>query len=507
MTSTTPPAPWATPAPPSPPPPADPVLPASSSRRGGRIAIAALLSVALVAIGFGVGTVLHHGGKQFPAQWDPRIAPIARFDERVRGLTYDHPVRVYFLTPKQYHQASVGDDSDSPDAESKTEAAHEVAELRALGLVQGNPDLFSASKDLADSGTLAFYDQDTKVVNVRGSKFTPALRVTLAHELTHALQDQHFDLTKLLDTSDSERETAVRSVVEGDAVSVENAYEAQMSKADQRTYERESSDDSSSSKDQLKGVPDVLSTLFGLPYAIGTSFIDVVDAGSGGEPDLSHTDQLFKRMPANTSQLFTPQRYFSNPEPGKAVDPPKVFHGKQVDHDVFGAAFLFVMMSERIPGPQAMGAVDGWARDSYRAVEVGKGSNQRLCISGEIRTVSASAGSQMRTALDAWASKLPPAADPKVGGSGADVTVQTCDPGKHAAMHLTGDSSDALAYPVVRGQLAASEISEGLDRTRALCVSSKVVGQLTLAELEATDISPELEQKVITLTRDALGQC
>jgi hypothetical protein len=471
-----------------------------------RILLAALIALALVAGGFGVGSLLHHSGDQFPARWDPRILPIVHFVEKTRGLQYDHPVRVYFLTPKQYHQASVGDDSNGPDKESKAEAAHEVGELRALALVQGNPDLFSAGKDLADSGTLAFYDQSTKVVNVRGSKFTPALRVTLAHELTHALQDQHFDLTKQLDTNDSERATAVRSVVEGDAVSVEDAYEAQMTKKDQRAYQRESTDDSNSAKGKLTDVPDVLSTLFGLPYAIGSAFINLVDAGQG-RAELSRTDTLFHRMPANTSQLFTPQRYFADPKAGKAIVPPKVFKGHQVDRDTIGAAFLFVMLAERIDPAQAMVAVDGWNGDSYRAVEVGSGSTQRLCVNGEFRTVSPVAGSKLRTALRQWAEKIPAAADAKVGGAAANATLQTCDPGKTAKMHLTGDSSAALVYPVARSQFAASAVSEGLGRGRALCASTKLVAQLSLADLDNGHPSDALQQRFTDLFQQALASC
>jgi hypothetical protein len=470
------------------------------------VALAVIIAVALVAAGAGVGTLLHSSGDQFPDHWDPRILPIVHFVEHTRGLKYEHPVRVYFLTPAQYHRASVGDDSDEPDQESKTEAAHEVAELRSLALLQGNPDLFSAGKDLADSGTLAFYDQHTKVVNVRGSKFTPALRVTLAHELTHALQDQHFDLTRQLDTNDSERATAVRSVVEGDAVSVENAYASKMSTADRRSYERESTDTASAAEGKLGDVPDVLSTLFELPYDLGSSFIDVVDAGKG-KSDLSRTDQLFHRMPANTSQLFTPQRYFADPKAGKAVVPPKVFTGHQVDKDTFGAAFLFVMLAERIDPAQAMSAVDGWSGDAYRAFEVGKGSSQRLCISAEFRAVSPSAGTLLRTAVGDWATNVPAATDVKVGGSGLNTTLQTCDPGKATKMHLTGKSADALAYPVVRGQLASSQISEGLSPNKALCVATRVVSKLSLKDLQASDLSDELRARVISLLSQALLHC
>ena len=46
---------------------------------------------------------------------------------------------------------------------------------------------------------LAFYDPDAKEVVIRGgTKFLDVPhRVVLAHELTHVLQDQHFDLNRL----------------------------------------------------------------------------------------------------------------------------------------------------------------------------------------------------------------------------------------------------------------------------------------------------------------------
>ena len=48
-------------------------------------------------------------------------------------------------------------------------------------------------------GTLAYYDPSGEQVFVRGTELTPAVRVTLAHELAHVLQDQHFDLERLAD--------------------------------------------------------------------------------------------------------------------------------------------------------------------------------------------------------------------------------------------------------------------------------------------------------------------
>ena len=62
---------------------------------------------------------------------------------------------------------------------------------------------------------------------MRGTTLDVAHRVTLAHELTHVLQDQHFDLTKLQKqacASDTGDPAAFKALVEGDAVRIQHDY-------------------------------------------------------------------------------------------------------------------------------------------------------------------------------------------------------------------------------------------------------------------------------------------
>src|SRR5262245_56655055 len=55
--------------------------------------------------------------------------------------------------------------------------------------MSGDFDLLKANEDLVDAGTAAFYGPDTQRVAVRGTDMTVEVRVTLAHELTHVLQE------------------------------------------------------------------------------------------------------------------------------------------------------------------------------------------------------------------------------------------------------------------------------------------------------------------------------
>src|SRR2546430_4207437 len=69
--------------------------------------------------------------------------------------------------------------------------------FRALGFIGGKVDLLRAYETHQTSGTLAYYDPDRQEIIVRGTALDVAHRVTVAHELTHVLQDQHFDLRAL----------------------------------------------------------------------------------------------------------------------------------------------------------------------------------------------------------------------------------------------------------------------------------------------------------------------
>ena len=105
--------------------------------------------------------------------------------------------------------------------------------------MHGNIDLATSENNLAQSDVVGLYVDDKKTVFVRGTAMTPYVRVTLAHELTHALQDQYFDLQKLdANVKDGDGD-ALTALVEGDAVRDQNLYEQSLSPADQQLYQNE----------------------------------------------------------------------------------------------------------------------------------------------------------------------------------------------------------------------------------------------------------------------------
>ena len=98
------------------------------------------------------------------------------------------------------------------------------------------------------------------------------MRSTLAHELTHVLQDQHFGLNREFDT-DGEA-SVFRALVEGDANRIEAVYADKLSESDHDQLVAAQRADRGAA--DLGKVPPALVQLFGAPYALGGPLVDFI---------------------------------------------------------------------------------------------------------------------------------------------------------------------------------------------------------------------------------------
>ena len=237
----------------------------------------------------------------------------------------------------------------------------EVGQLRALGVVSGKLDLAAALNQETDSGTLAFYSPKDKRVRVRGTTMSVGLRVTLVHELTHALQDQHFNLSRLIDDKslDDGESTAHRGLAEGDALRIEDDYVAQkLTKAEKASYDAEYQGEVDSSQKATAGVPPFLQATFSTPYALGAPFVTMLfDDGGNGT-----VDKAFRDPPATEQDLFDPATYLLHE---KAVTTDLDLHVKTQEDGPFGSPSWFLVLAERIDPTVAFNATLGWAGDHY----------------------------------------------------------------------------------------------------------------------------------------------
>lgn len=149
-----------------------------------------------------------------------RVAAMQPGLAAVRHLALEHPVPAEYQATAEFRKfvhKNVNAD----------EARHRAEALTALGLLPPGTDLGHAIEDAHVTQAAAYYDPAAKkFFIVMRPETDTALDVLAAHELTHGLQDQHFDLRRYLDQPglDADAFTARRFVVEGDAMVASMMY-------------------------------------------------------------------------------------------------------------------------------------------------------------------------------------------------------------------------------------------------------------------------------------------
>ena len=177
-----------------------------------------------------------------------------------------------------------------------------AAEMRALGLIGGDVDVLDAYDQTQTSGTLAYYDPTKKEIYVRGETLDVAHRVTLAHELTHVLQDQHFDLQHLREQADATPNAdpdALDAIVEGDAVRIQDDYLAQLSDTEKQQYDQQNGAELDRYDQASGSVPEIFNLQMGAPYLFGPYTIRVRLADDGN----AAVDRALNGRPLSTRDV------------------------------------------------------------------------------------------------------------------------------------------------------------------------------------------------------------
>jgi hypothetical protein len=334
------------------------------------------------------------------------VAELSAFVSSARGLAFKADVEVVLLENEAFRDRLLGDAEFDAD---EIESAAKV--LRALGLLEGDVDLRGAFEDLLGAAVIGFYDPETGELVVRGADPTPAVRITLVHELTHALQDQHFELHRPeLDDADDERGQAFDGLVEGDAERVAEVYRASLSAQERKEAEREQVAQSAALA--LAGdIPRVLIDLLTFPYVVGPSFVAAVHGAGPGRLDAAFTDP-----PTTTEHLLHPDRFLQG-EVAVDVAAPAA-EGEVIDEGVLGQLGLLLMLQDAVPAAEVFRAADGWGGDWYVAWDDG----DVTCVRAEIAMDSPDDARELRVALDAWAASHPEARIEGAAGGRIDLT-------------------------------------------------------------------------------------
>ena len=197
--------------------------------------------------------------------------------------------------------------------------------LKMFGLVPQDFDLKKSTIDLLTEQAAAFYDYDEKKLFMLEDSSFSAETTTLAHELSHALADQYFNLGKYMEDSpaNDDENLAHTAVVEGQASWLMIAYELKQSgQPPAPTPEMvksvaDTSEASMADYPVLKNSPLYIQESLLFPYSQGTTFFDAVFKKLGK----SSFAAVFTDPPVDSAQVMHPAKYFAHEKPTKPALP------------------------------------------------------------------------------------------------------------------------------------------------------------------------------------------
>jgi hypothetical protein len=331
------------------------------------------------------------------------VAQLSHYVERARGLTFLHPVKATLLNDADFdaHLRALG--AGRLDANE----LGSIATFKALGVIPADYDPTKTPQ--STSGVLGFYDPKTKELAVRGAYASVYVRKTLVHELTHALQDQRFDLRRIMSAgvTNYDQYLAEQALVEGDARRVESGYTSTLSPAEQDLLEREAR-----KRGDEEYPAGFLLGFQSFPYVVGNHFaMNLITAG--GQAAL---DKAFAQPPLSTKHILQLRAYLGGDNPIAVPAPPA--DGPVVSQGTLGEFPLVYVLAQVMSVSDAATLSAGWGGDAYVTWATAKGSCTRL----RLMTEGQFGSSDMLAALQAWASTAP---GRTVGGNNP-ITVTAC---------------------------------------------------------------------------------
>ncbi len=301
--------------------------------------------------------------------------------EDLRGLRRKQNLKVQILDDKLFSAAV----RERAKKEMTPEVvAAERARWFAFNLAPAAADPAQVLLDVLDEQVAGFYDQYAKQLIVR--KEPPAsasaalgpdgLRLVLAHEIEHALQDQNFGIPDLAALPDDDVRQARSALYEGDAMAVMTAYGARRGNkpvkaaiasgaAMLRALDTQTLLQVSGKSPQLLHAPPVLREELVIPYAGG--FALVAEAYKRGGFPL--VDKMFKNPPASVHQVLHPEAYFAGERP-MPIAPPVAPPGTRVIASGRMGELGTRMALEACVDKEVVREIVGrWAGDAYTVVE------------------------------------------------------------------------------------------------------------------------------------------
>lgn len=294
---------------------------------------------------------------------DELLATIEQIEQEtaeLRGLELLEEINKQIMTRAEL-QANIEeiiDDEYTPEV-----AQDEALALWLLRLIDDrNLDLYQLQLDLLGEQVAGYYDPETKelVVISDDGGLSAVDKVTMSHEIVHALQDQHFDLAEVdSQAANADAEFAITALIEGDATTGMTLY----------MFEYLSPEDLADVFSDSLVAPDTPvfdnapryvreGLLF--PYESGGEFVNAIFS----QGDFAAVNQTYANPPMSTEQILHPEKYLEQLDEPTPVELPDIAGQlgegwAGIYGDVLGEWDLRIMLDEN-GARDANGAAAGW---------------------------------------------------------------------------------------------------------------------------------------------------
>lgn len=294
---------------------------------------------------------------------------------RLSGLPILHPVEKAFKD-RAFFKDYITRQMEKAYPPSKKKAFEKAYVL--LGLLPPGTDIIKTYLDSFLKVVQGLYDPETKTLYIADWVPWSDQESTLAHELTHALQDQHFDLTSYLKKGEnltSDEQYARVSVMEGQAVAI----------ALNLSLEDKGSDFTkvvniaqwvglnhmlSAEGERAFGRRNLFNDVAQFPYVYGATFLQSYVRAFGWEG----MKILFEKPPSSTHQILHPNEFFP-----KRHDPVRIMIGdlskgplsgySKIWENTLGEYGLTTLLQGFGVQGDGLKALGGWKGDQFQVYE------------------------------------------------------------------------------------------------------------------------------------------
>jgi hypothetical protein len=230
-----------------------------------------------------------------------------------------------------------------------------------------------------------YYDPKTQRFHLADWIDVDGQKPVMAHELTHALQDQHFNLGRFehWPKGDSDAELAAHALIEGDATLAMLLY-VQSNPLRALAFLK-SMALGGVATEELNKAPRALRETLLFPYQEGLTWARSLHQ-KGGWPEVS---LAFKSLPQSTEQILHPEKFMSREAPVKVTLPDlaKILNGKdskkiksgaasnqtrwkRIMADINGEWSWYLILDQFLKtSSESRAAAAGWAGDRYELYE------------------------------------------------------------------------------------------------------------------------------------------